>query len=129
MAGKLVTIKDICKRSGIHPSSIYARISAGDFPAPLCVNDVPLKPYRFNVSEVNKWIIDYGSKLITLSEVASLLQVPFRAVDFLIRKHGFPSECAINDNGPVWLRISVIYWRKKHPYWHDLIKNFMRQNK
>lgn len=129
MAEKLVTIKDICKHSGIHPSTIHSCRMLGDFPQPVYAYSTPQRPYYFKVSEVNKWIIAYGSKLINQREVARLLLIPFRAVDFLIREHDFPREYAINDDGPVWLRISVINWRKKHPYWHDLIKRFKRQNK
>ena len=128
MAERLVTIKDICKRSGIHPSTIHSCIRRGDFPQPVNAHATPLNPYRFKVSEVNKWIIAYGSKLINMREVASLLQVHYKDIDLLIRKHGFPEEHTITDDGPVWLRISVINWRKKHPYWHYLIKRSMRQN-
>lgn len=126
---KIVTIKDICKRSGIHPSTIQSCRMRGDFPQPVNAHTTPCRPYYFKVSEVNKWIIAYGSKLINMQEVACLLQVPFRAIDYLIRKHGFPEKHTITDKGPMWLRISVINWRKKHPYWYDLIRNFMRQNK
>ncbi len=129
MDEQLVTIKEICKRSGIHPSTIQLCRQRGDFPQPIFDYATPNRPYYFKVSEVNKWIIDYGSKLITKHEVTNLLHVSFRVVDYLIRKHGFPEEHTITDKGPMWLRILVINWRKKHPHWHNLIKNFMRQNK
>lgn len=127
MAERLVTIKEIVERSGIYEYIIRKHIAQGLFPAPHVKPRACHYPMKFRVSEVNKWIIDYGNKLINLQEISKLLNISYNAVNWLSWHRHFPTKYTVSADGPLWLRISIIRWRKNNPGYKDYIKRYMRK--
>ncbi len=124
MAERLVTVREIAAKILLHPDKIYTFIYEGRFPA-----HVPgTYPHKYRVSEVNKWIIAYGSERISLTKVSNMLRLKWSAIRWFIERGDFPE--AINTTGePECRRIQIINWKRKHPGYRAFVKKNMRSNR
>lgn len=55
---RLIPLAEVKSRVGLSRSSIYARIKAGTFPAPVPLGEYPTRAIRWLESEVQQWIED-----------------------------------------------------------------------
>jgi len=56
MQERLITYKEVTNISGLARSTIYERVQAGNFPAPVKLGEGPKAPVKFKLTEVMAYI-------------------------------------------------------------------------